>query len=250
MSKELYVKGYGTGKPPGRGGFYAILFIVLGVALLVGLSSWMKWRKSQERVKLEETPLYRSSVIRPIPPPPADSEEVKSPKPTSTEDYAPTSEVELAMEARAAAPTEESPSLTGEQEGRETAPEARSVDEAGLNVSRAGESAAYQDSKESEIDAKREQSETASSEVIAIQVGTFRRLANAESLKVRLAEKGYDVYLDSKTLPQLGQVYLVRIKGYTSMDEAMADRERLRREEKIDSLIITPGKGETPTAEE
>jgi len=154
------------------------------------------------------------------------------------------------MEARALPPDEESPSLAKEKEARETAPEGSSVEDERLKVSRAGESAASQDREQSEIDTRKNPSEAAPQEVIVIQAGTFRSLANAESLKHRLSEKGYDVYLDTKTLPRLGLVHLVRIRGYNNMEEAKADNERLQREEKIDSLIITPGKASTGAADE
>ena len=71
-----------------------------------------------------------------------------------------------------------------------------------------------------------------------IQVGAFGRLAGAESIQKRLQEKGYDSYLDARTLPEIGLVHRVRIRGYASIAAAKVDMERLRKEEGLKSFVL------------
>jgi cell division septation protein DedD len=72
-----------------------------------------------------------------------------------------------------------------------------------------------------------------------IQVGAFRRIARAENLQKALQDKGYDAYLETRTLPEHGLIHRVRIRGYTSLVDARAEMERLHKEEGLDSFALT-----------
>jgi hypothetical protein len=86
-------------------------------------------------------------------------------------------------------------------------------------------------------------SEEPPQKVFIIQVGAFRSLAAAMNLMKGLREKGYDVYLDGRILPNLGLMHRVRIRGYASAAAARADAERLNKEEGLDSIVITSAQG-------
>jgi cell division septation protein DedD len=72
-----------------------------------------------------------------------------------------------------------------------------------------------------------------------IQVGAFRGLARAQNLRKALQDKGYDVYLETSTLPDHGLIHRVRIRGYTSLADVRAEMERLHKEEGLDSIALT-----------
>jgi len=65
---------------------------------------------------------------------------------------------------------------------------------------------------------------------VVIQVGAFRERANAELLLRKLGEKGYDAYLDARILKNLGFLYRVRLRGYTSERAARTAIGRLEKE--------------------
>lgn len=71
-----------------------------------------------------------------------------------------------------------------------------------------------------------------------IQVGAFRSVARAEKLQKRLQDKGYDVYLETHALPDLGLIHRVRIRGYMSLGDAREEMERLHEEEGLDSFAL------------
>ena len=71
-----------------------------------------------------------------------------------------------------------------------------------------------------------------------IQVGAFRRLARAQNLRKALQDKGYDAYLETRTLPDHVLIHRVRIRCYTSLVDVRAEMERLHKEEGLDSIAL------------
>jgi type II secretory pathway predicted ATPase ExeA/cell division septation protein DedD len=63
---------------------------------------------------------------------------------------------------------------------------------------------------------------------VVVQVGSFRNRTRAEHLARSLKEKGYDVYLETSTLKDLGPFHRVRLRGYSSIVTAMAGMPQLR----------------------
>ena len=73
--------------------------------------------------------------------------------------------------------------------------------------------------------------EVAQGENVVIELGAFRERDLAIALLTRLHAKGYDVYLDSRNLEDLGTLYRVRLRGYPSETRAREIMVRLEREE-------------------
>jgi cell division septation protein DedD len=71
-----------------------------------------------------------------------------------------------------------------------------------------------------------------------IQVGAYRSLAIAENVQRVLQDKGYEAYLDEKTLPELGLLHRVRIRGYMDNAAAKADVERLQNEDGLSPIVV------------
>ena len=83
-------------------------------------------------------------------------------------------------------------------------------------------------------EAKDENTKTAN---LLIQVGTFRQRANALRLMRRLEEKGYDAYVEERTLKNWGLLYLVRLQGYTSVSAAETEMAGLKKQGLHDAFI-------------
>ncbi|MFH1626139.1 MAG: SPOR domain-containing protein [Pseudomonadota bacterium] len=73
---------------------------------------------------------------------------------------------------------------------------------------------------------------------LMIQVGAFRERARAEDLVHGLRGKGYDVHLEKRPGGRLGPLFLVRLQGYSSPDEAKKVIDGLRAEGLHSSFII------------
>ncbi len=71
-----------------------------------------------------------------------------------------------------------------------------------------------------------------------IQVGAYRSLATAEKVLKVLQDKGYDAYLDQGTLPEIGLIHRVRIRGYTTNAAAKADVGRLQKEDGLHPIVL------------
>ena len=71
-----------------------------------------------------------------------------------------------------------------------------------------------------------------------IQVGAYRSLVTAEKFQKVLQDKGYDAYLDQETLPEIGFIHRVRIRGYTSSGAAKADVGRLQKEDGLSPIVL------------
>lgn len=75
---------------------------------------------------------------------------------------------------------------------------------------------------------------------VVIQVGAYRKKANAELLLRELEEKGYDAYLDKRIVQNLGLLYQVRLRGYASESAAGTAMAQLRKQEGLnDSFTLT-----------
>ena len=86
--------------------------------------------------------------------------------------------------------------------------------------------------------------EVAQGENVVIQLGAFRERDLAIALLTRLHAKGYDVYLDSRNLEDLGTLYRVRLRGSASETRDREIMAQLEKEEGItDSLILIRGRG-------
>jgi type II secretory pathway predicted ATPase ExeA/cell division protein FtsN len=72
---------------------------------------------------------------------------------------------------------------------------------------------------------------------VVIQVGSFREGATAERLVRLLKAKGYDVYLEIRTLKNLGLFHRVRVRGYASVAAARTEIPRLRKQGFNDAFI-------------
>jgi cell division septation protein DedD len=74
---------------------------------------------------------------------------------------------------------------------------------------------------------------------VVVQVGSFRNRTRAEDLARSLKEKGYDVYLETFTLEDLGPFHRVRLCGYPSVVTARAEMPQLRELGFHDAFIPT-----------
>ncbi len=86
---------------------------------------------------------------------------------------------------------------------------------------------------------------------VVIQVGAFRKKANAEPLLRELKKKGYDTYLEARIVKNFGFLYLVRLRGYASESAARTVIDRLEKEEGLNepftlTLGIVSGSSQTP----
>lgn len=72
---------------------------------------------------------------------------------------------------------------------------------------------------------------------VVIQVGSFRERATAERLVRLLEKKGYDVYLEIRTLKNLGLFHRVRLQGYASVAAARTEMPPLRKQGFNDAFI-------------
>ncbi|MBW2148008.1 MAG: efflux RND transporter periplasmic adaptor subunit [Deltaproteobacteria bacterium] len=80
--------------------------------------------------------------------------------------------------------------------------------------------------------------EASKSKKLIIQVGAFRERKTAENLMRRLQEEGYDAYLEMRTLKNLGLIYRVRLRIYSSMNTAKSVKARLEKQGFQDPLIL------------
>lgn len=73
---------------------------------------------------------------------------------------------------------------------------------------------------------------------LLIQVGAYQSMDTAEKIMKSLKGKGYEAYLDKRTLPDLGLVYRVRISGYLNNVAAEADMERIKKEYRLSPILL------------
>jgi cell division septation protein DedD len=78
-----------------------------------------------------------------------------------------------------------------------------------------------------------------------IQVGAFRIKATAERLIRRLREKGYNPYLEIRTLQDLGLIHRVRLGGYDSVAGARTAMAHLR-DQGFDDVFVLSHKTHRP----
>jgi polysaccharide chain length determinant protein (PEP-CTERM system associated) len=74
---------------------------------------------------------------------------------------------------------------------------------------------------------------------LVIQVGAFREWATAVRLMGQLNEKGYDAYVEERTLKNWKLLYLVRLQGYTSVSAAETEMARLKKQGLHDAFIAS-----------
>ncbi|MEE9258200.1 MAG: SPOR domain-containing protein [Nitrospinaceae bacterium] len=76
----------------------------------------------------------------------------------------------------------------------------------------------------------------------AVQVSSFRDLARAEALKVRLEKKGYPVFLTTADLPgRGGEWHRVLLGRYGDWETANRAAQKARDEEKLNAVVIRQG---------
>jgi len=75
---------------------------------------------------------------------------------------------------------------------------------------------------------------------VTIQIGAFGQELPAKSLMEKLQEMGFDAYLQTQVLANLGLVYRVRIKGYTGLSEARTVIAQLKEQGFKDVFIVQP----------
>ncbi len=202
MAKNFHVKSGVTGKP--RDSLLSFRYIfVLALLILVGSMSWLLWRKSELPVQLKS--FTRNRVIRPIPPAPA-QESMRVSLHIPERD---------GLQGTAVASVQEAMNSTAENDY------VKQKNESKGNYVVEGSTSSSHDRG------------------FVIQVGAFRRLARAENLQKALQDKGYDAYLETRTLPEHGLIHRVRIRGYTGLIDAREEMERLYKEEGLNSIVLT-----------
>ena len=73
--------------------------------------------------------------------------------------------------------------------------------------------------------------------IYSVQVGSFRTVATAESLRARLAQKGYSARVRLSRVPGRGQWYRVRIGSFSKRADAELTATRLRTREKVPAKV-------------
>jgi cell division septation protein DedD len=241
MAKNLYVKGYGTGRPkklrlsPRR-------IVVLGTLAVLVLAVWTlkgQWQKRPQSKPYR--PPVRHKIVGSIPPPPEPAtvdDSGPATSPSILKDAAAT-ELEMAMEATAPPSSRQAAIVEAEQLPGES-PQVSTVTEAQQKKkvadSRRGIQNRDGDGEEAEATAQADVKKP--KEIIVVQVGAFRSRAGAEELVEWLQGKGIPAYLNERKLRDLGLLYRVRIGGYSSVDEARVDVQRLRKQEGIECFIL------------
>ncbi len=71
----------------------------------------------------------------------------------------------------------------------------------------------------------------------SIQVGSFARKEQAESLTQHLKGKGYAAYITSQVISGMGRMYQVRIGHYRTLEEARRKAELIERREQLQTYI-------------
>jgi cell division protein FtsN len=74
-----------------------------------------------------------------------------------------------------------------------------------------------------------------------VQIASFKEKETAETLKDRLAQKGYKVQLIPVQIEGMGLWYRVRLGGYTSLQEAQEFQKRVSFEENIEGAKVVSG---------
>jgi cell division septation protein DedD len=203
MVENSSVKGHETGKPKGSLPSFGYVS-VLGLLILAGAIAWLLWNKSAEPVQVESAAITRNRVISPIPPAP-DQENMSLAFHIPEEDRLQKTVVDNVQEPMDSFATDDYLKQKNTSEAKHAAEDVNvSLDNRGF----------------------------------VIQVGAFRRIARAENLQKALKDKGYDAYLEKRTLPESGLFHRVRIRGYASLAAARAEMERLHKEEGLDSVIL------------
>jgi type II secretory pathway predicted ATPase ExeA/cell division septation protein DedD len=72
---------------------------------------------------------------------------------------------------------------------------------------------------------------------VVVQVGSYRNRKTAEHLARSLKEKGYDVYLEVRTLKDRGLFHRVRLRGYKTVAVARAEMSQLTEQGFNDAFI-------------
>jgi cell division septation protein DedD len=75
--------------------------------------------------------------------------------------------------------------------------------------------------------------------VYTIQLGSFENAQAARDFSVRLAEKGYEPYIQMVDIPGKGRVYRVRMGRVHSLEEAQQLAKEFERTEKMSVLITS-----------
>lgn len=78
---------------------------------------------------------------------------------------------------------------------------------------------------------------TAKKKVMMLQVGSFQKLEDAESLRARLKKKGYPARVTTADLGEKGVWYRVVVDPYESMSDAVQAASKLKKEEKLSVLL-------------
>ncbi len=238
MAKNRYHRGYDNRKAeegrPRRG-----KVIVSGTVLLMALVAWLVWQKWQQPVPTGPLPLARNKVVRPIPSAPAKaSGSFSKVAQKSTPEQRATLEADLDQEANSLETGEDTPQPMEPATGK------------GERTTTAESSQVEHGNKTKETFATEDSTAEPAQEEFVVQVGAFRGLAAAEKLQQQLKDKGYDAYLNARTLPNLGLVHRVRIRGYTSVAAAKVDMERIYKEEGLTSIVWKIEPGSTAVSEQ
>ena len=230
MTKDFYVKGYGTGRPK-KLRLSSRRIVVLGTLAVLVLAVWTlrgQWQQRPQSKLLH--PPARHKLVGSIPPPP---------EPASVDDSglaispsilkdATATELELAMEATAPPPSQEAEIIAVEQLRGES-PQVPTVTDAQEKLvvdTTQGTQTQDGDSEKTEATAAAEAKKP--EEIIVVQVGAFRSREGAEELVKWLQDKEIPAYLDERNLPELGLLFRVRIGGYSKIAEIPV-RHRPRR---------------------
>lgn len=72
----------------------------------------------------------------------------------------------------------------------------------------------------------------------SVQVGLFKSRGNAEEMLRNLQKRGYDVVLAPTKHPNLGDVFIVRLKPVDNMGKASTQVEQIKHEEKVKPIIL------------
>jgi cell division septation protein DedD len=239
MVKNMYVKGYTASKPQ-HGGHSRRKVIVTGALVLVALAAWLLWGEwHQQGVQPRLLPPVRNKIVRPIPSPlPGGGDDSEYIRFSSKKTDAPALERQLLMEADLPASSQETDSSASQESDGDISQTIAPTDARGERDSTAESHYVEPENEIAETVAPRDSTSKLAQEEFVIQVGAFRNLTAAESSKKALTDKGYDAYLEGQTLPELGLVHRVRIRGYTSVSEAKEDMERLYKEEGLNSFVL------------
>jgi cell division protein FtsN len=203
MVENFSVKGDETGKP--EGSLPSLGYVsVLGLLILAGAIAWLLWNKSAEPVQVESAAITRNRVISPIPPAP-DQENMSLAFHITEKDRLQKTVVDNVQEPM------DSFAIDDYLKQKNASEAKHAVEDVNVSLDNRG---------------------------FVIQVGAFRRIARAENLQKALKAKGYDAYLEKRTLPEFGLFHRVRIRGYASLAAARAEMERLHKEEGLDSVIL------------